>query len=213
LENPWGDLPAEPPYVLPIDHEAVAGARDLQLDALPVPYVGDPAQAAVYILALNPGLAGEPERISADAREQNRLGLTFASTYPFWSLDPRLAGTGGYEWWRPRLQRLADEVGWDVVHRRVMCVQYLPYHSRTFSASRLRIPSQRYSFWLVSEAARSGKVVVIARGHRLWTGAVPELLSSECVALRNPRAVFLTPRNMGSEAFGLVVNRLRQPRP
>ena len=61
--NPWGDLPGEPPYVLPMDGEAVsayeresavAAARyryGLHTELPPVPFVGNP-QARLVILEL-----------------------------------------------------------------------------------------------------------------------------------------------------------------
>ncbi len=157
--------------MLPIDRATLSGLDGLQLDALPVPYVGSPLQAVLYLLLLNPGLAPESERLHDAYSEQNRLGLTFRSRVPFWPLDPALAGVSGHTWWAQRFRRLADEVGWDTVRERVMCVQFFPYHSLTFSVPRVRPPSQTFSFGLVREAAREG-----GQGHRHRPG--PKTLGS-----------------------------------
>lgn len=173
-----------------------------------MPYIGSPSRASVYLLLLNPGYAPESERQHERYSEQNRLGLTFESRVPFWPLDQDLAGVSGFTWWTQRLRRLAEEVGWDTVRERVMCVQFFPYHSPAFSAERLSPPSQRYSVELVRDAARKGKTIVIARGRRLWSQAVPELANIPRFELVNPRAVFITPNNVAGGRFGEIVRRL-----
>ncbi len=195
--------------MLPIDRATLSGLDGLQLNALPVPYVGSPLQAVLYLLLLNPGLAPESERLHDAYSEQNRLGLTFRSRVPFWPLDPALAGVSGHTWWAQRFRRLADEVGWDTVRERVMCVQFFPYHSLTFSVPRVRPPSQTFSFGLVRDAAREGRAIVIGRGRKLWAQAVPELATGH-YDLVNPRAVFITPKNVAGDRFGELVRQLKQ---
>lgn len=63
MQNPWLDLPRTPPYVLPIDAEAVArfneSAKDhgrLLLELLPYPRLGDP-NAPIVLMSLNPDLS------------------------------------------------------------------------------------------------------------------------------------------------------------
>ena len=61
MDNPWGQLPEQAPYVLPADATAVESfnrrARDnhiLHTEKLPEPYLGDPT-APIVLLNLNGG--------------------------------------------------------------------------------------------------------------------------------------------------------------
>lgn len=63
--NPWLQLPAEPPYVLPADRPFVdrfnERARDrhrIRLEIIPEPYLGNP-DAPVVLLNLNPGFVDD----------------------------------------------------------------------------------------------------------------------------------------------------------
>ena len=62
-----------------------------------------------------------------------------------------------------------------VVARSILNVPYFPYASRTFGHSRLRLPSQDYSFRLVQEAVSRHAIVVLMRTGAPWLTAVKEL--------------------------------------
>lgn len=210
VRNPWLDLPPEAPYVLPIDQASLIGRQDLQLEALPIPYLGDPSRAKLVILLLNPGTADDAEVRSAYTANQNRLGLTFESKYPFWPLDPEVAGTRAQTWWAPRLRAISAEVGIEVLRRHLMCIQFFPYHSRTFAAGNIRLPSQSFTVHLVRDAIQRECGIVIARGRDIWSRLVPEIAAYEHLyELANPRAVYLTPRNIRSNGFHALVRHLR----
>jgi hypothetical protein len=61
---------------------------------------------------------------------------------------------------------LVAEVGEECVADSILCVEYFPYHSQSFNHSRLRLPSQEYSFQLVREAIRRRVIIFncVARG-------------------------------------------------
>lgn len=89
-----------PPYVAEIDRHALSDKivrkADLKLDSLPVPWIGDPRSATVLMLGLNPGWVPDtPILERGEYERQNRLGLTFETSTPFWNLDERLTGTPG----------------------------------------------------------------------------------------------------------------------
>jgi len=211
VENPWADLPASPPYVLAQDRAALAGARDIRPDVLPVPFLGSPDRAQLYLLALNPGFGPDDvavQQTNSYFAEQHRLSLMFRSAYPFWCLDPALAGTPGYRWWTARLRQLASIVGWDALREQLMCVQYFPYRSRTFDSD-ASIPSQEFSFGLVRRALLDKTPIVFMRSRRLWERAVPELASYACYELLNPRAPFVTEANLRAGDFKRIVQALQ----
>jgi hypothetical protein len=212
VDNPWVALPDRPPYVLPRDREGLSIARGVHLDVLPVPYLGSPARAELYLLALNPGYGDEDVCVNERYPqwvEQQRKGLTFEAAPPFWALDSRFAGAGirGYDWWTSRLGSLASVVGWDFIRERAMCIQYFPYRSRTYRRGAL-LPSQHFSFELVRDAVARRVTVVIMRSRKLWYGAVPELVGYPCHELTNPRVGYVSAGNMAPGAFSRLVDAL-----
>ena len=142
MDNPWKQLPEQPPYVLPADASAVKSfnqrARDnhrLRIDnKLPEPFLGDPI-APIVLLNLNPGFDDSDHQYVADpySRVLQLCNLRHApAAYPFYHLDPRMAGFGGAKWWTPRLCALIRLVGVEVVANRVFCVEFFPYSSREY---------------------------------------------------------------------------------
>lgn len=217
MENPWLALGERPPYLLPCDAAALpaarAAARGIHLDVLPVPHIGSPSRAELYLLALNPGYRDGDvlvnERYPAWVTQQRR-GLAFQASPAFWTLHPRFAGAGirGYDWWTSRLGPLAAVLGWEFVRERVMCIQYLAYRSTRYAGGAL-LPSQRFSFQLVREAVTRGKAIVIMRARRRWLEAVPELTRYPYYELRNPQAVYVSAGNMQPGAFDQLTATLR----
>lgn len=219
MENPWLAIPDRPPYVLPCDEAALplarAAARGIHLEVLPVPYIGSPSRAELYLLALNPGYGDEDVSVDEQYPEwagQQRRGLTFRAAPAFWTLNPIFAGVGirGYDWWSSRLGPLASVVGWDFVRERVMCIQYSPYRSRKYKGGAL-LPSQRFSFELVRDAMTRGKSIVIMRARRRWLEAVPELIHYPHDELCNPQAVYLSAGNMKPGAFARLTDTISDP--
>ena len=145
--NPWGDLSDDPPFVLPMDQKAieayerepaVAKARrrySLHTELLPVPFIGNP-QAQLVILALNPGYAdADIEDFAVPAfRRAVLLNLTHgADRFAFFTIDPTFSATSTYRFWYARLHPLINDVGWERVATRTLCLQLHPYRSRPAS--------------------------------------------------------------------------------
>jgi hypothetical protein len=58
VENPWVELPNDPPFVLLQDRDTVAQVSKkvaTNLSSMPEPFIGDPQTAKVVLLSLNPG--------------------------------------------------------------------------------------------------------------------------------------------------------------
>ncbi len=90
------------------------------------------------------------------------------------------------------------ECGRARVAKRLICVEFFPYHSKRFGHADLRLPSQQYTFQLVRLAIARSALIILSRGKRLWLGAVPELISYRCLAeLRSFRSASLSPKNLG----------------
>lgn len=196
VDNPWTSLPTAAPFVLDEDRSVVEGQSNLApgLVMPPVPYLGSPDHAELVLLNLNPGFRDEHVEFMRHPQydeyvEQNRLGLSFKSRVPFWSLDDTVDAAPGYRWWKQKLREVAEIVGWDFLRDHAFCAQYLPYRSLKFKGPHQPVPSQRFAFQLVRELLARRKPVVVMRAWELWSKAIHELEAHE------PRYVLVQPRN------------------
>jgi hypothetical protein len=199
MDNPWTQLPDEPPFVLPGEKAAidafsqrVGNVHTIRMDYLPEPYLGDP-KAPIILLSLNPGFADEDRRLFEDpyGRERGRGNLYHApSAFPFYLLDPRLEFASGAAWWRNRLDALIRIAGDEIVANRVFCVEFFPYHSRRYKDLGHILDSQRYSFHLVEKAIDGRALIIVMRAWKRWCTHVPRLADYDrlhiCIDARRP---------------------------
>ena len=215
MVNPWLELPADAPYVLPQDHQRIAAFNRIadentlvRLGMMPEPFLGNPA-APVILLGLNPGFSPDAHRNeTGEFLALSRQNLHHAGgEYPFYLLTPSLEVPGRF-WWEKKLAHLIRTKGLRAVARGLLCVEYFPYHSTRFAHSRLNVPSQQYSFGLVRSALSRNAVIVIMRSERLWRAALPELNHyPRCYCLQNPQNVVVTPNNC-PDGYGEILAAL-----
>jgi len=215
--NPWSRLPETSPYVLPEDAPALfafnlraAAKSKYDLSLFPEPYFGLPS-APVVLLALNPGWA-EGDAIAHASPvfgSPARLSLVHQlESYPFLHLRPHLS-TPGASWWQRIAKPPIKAVGVDAVAKNMCCVQFFPYHSRTFGSTRLSVPSQQYGFGIVRRAVERGADIIVMRSWKLWSAAVPELRGYRNLHfIKNPRNPTLSLANLGN-GFNALLVRLR----
>ena len=218
MTNPWLQLPKHPPFLLPDDGKLIqqVGSRlvdnyALHTNVLPEPFYGSRAASTVVLLALNPGMKGNEVELAAAHPEfaaENRKILSFESRYPFFHLDPAHDFHPGHAWWRPRLAGLIQRYGMEVVAKKLMVVQYFPYHSKAFRALPNTLPSQIFSFRLVEEAITKKKVIVLMRSRKLWLKAVPALRDYPFIELRFPRTPRIAPNHMAEGEYERVAAAL-----
>jgi hypothetical protein len=219
VDNPWRQLPEQPPYVLPSDVGAVASFNRrvnddhrLHTDKLPEPFLGDPA-APIVLLNLNPGFKESDHLFVADpcGRALQLGNLRHAPTaYPFYHLDPRIADFGGAKWWKPRLGALIRLVGAEIVANRILCVEFFPYSSRSYREMGRILDSQRYGFHLVERAIDRRALIVAMRSRKLWCAHVPRLATYERLhACSNWRQPYISPGNLPT-VFPLIERILRE---
>jgi hypothetical protein len=214
-ENPWGNLPLRPRYVLPTDDEQITRFNQkaitkfrVETGALPEPFLGA-IDAPVVLLNLNPGFGKQDLKRHAEPLfiKRSRANLTHEpAEYPFYLLDPDPNLHRG-QWWDRKLKCLIKEVGLESVARRVMCVEYFPYHSRRFRHRKIALDSQRYSFWLVHQALERKAVILLLRGKKAWLAKIPELKGNVFLA-KNPRAASVSPKNF-PQGFSEAVEALK----
>lgn len=215
MNNPWLQLPTEPPFVLAEDAPYLIDNRDeltrLQLHVPPHPFAGCPARSRVLLLLLNPGYDGtDVTDYEQDAVYRRMIHGTFDFTNepPMWCLDERIAHTGAFKWLSRITRRLAQECGLSQLQQHLMQVQYIAYKSRSYRHNRQLLPSQHFSFQLVREAMAAGKEIVIMRSRRRWLEAIPELAHYQCIEVKIPRAPYLTPNNLPEGCFDRLVRAL-----
>lgn len=228
MRNPWLGLPRSAPLVLPADRphvEAFNEAEDqqpgrgyttrrLRLDMVPEPWVGNPRRARALVLQLNPGF--HPRDLywhrQPSFRRAARENLEHRrAEFPFYLLDPAFAASPGGTWWRRRIGKLLGALehagrGDAALRRlanRLAAVELHGYHSNEYRPIPATLPSQRYSFHLVEKAIERGCVIVIARGARDWSIAVPALRRHDRVyRLSNAQSTYISPANLGGKRLG-----------
>ena len=207
--NPWVDLPNSAPFVLPGDESAIkAGGKragNLRLEAVPDPFICDPARACVFLLALNPGFRPNGNNSFMNDplyQAQTRANVLHEAKPPFYYLTAGLEASDGYRWWHHIFNSLI-KAGLPelVIAEHTMAVQFFPYRSETYADLGAWLPSQRYSHSLVRQAVKDGKHIIVMRSEKLWLSAVPELAGYPYVKVRNVRRPTLSPANLGQENF------------
>jgi len=211
MDNPWSDLPTIQPYVLPFDVDIInrlsikhSRTAQLRFDVVPMPFIGNPLTSKVVLLALNPGFNEEDVRIldeNPDLLEADRNNLTFNNSPSFYALNQSFSYSGLFKWWNRRLKEIVDIVGREKVSNSISCIQFFPYHSVTYSPLKELIPSQEYSFYLVKEAIKQKKVILIMRSRQLWEKYVPELIGYPYIELKIPRNPYFNSNNMTQKSF------------
>jgi hypothetical protein len=90
------------------------------------------------------------------------------------SADGKLVLTGGARWWRRVTWRLAKAVGgFALLSRHLLCLEYLGYHSKTYTPLPGVCPSQEFTFDLLREVIASDLLVIGGAGPRSLVMARP----------------------------------------
>ncbi len=203
--SPWSSIPASPPFVLKcdrpfVDHFNQVRAKDntrIHTDLLPEPYFGN-QNAQVVILLLNPRVGKSDANLhgTPEFARSLRAALGSSSEQIHFYLSCESRGTGSM-WWERTCKALLTEVTKDELSRRLLTVEYSPYHSKGFGHGDYRLPSQEFGFNLVRRAIDRNALIVCMRGERFWLGAIPQLATHKRVLkLRNPRSASLSPGNL-----------------
>lgn len=124
-------------------------------------------------------------------------------------LDEFSRSPGG-RWWRRALARLEEDgIERSVLLSEVLAIEFHGYHSESYTTMPVTLPSQRYGFWLVEAAIARGAVIMMMRGQRDWSIAVPKLSQYQRVILnRNPRSSSISPATCGTRGYQLIHSTL-----
>ena len=212
MDNPWKDLPATSPRILPTDLPAIQAFNErydgdfaIQTHLMPEPFIGSP-DAAVYVLSLNPGYSPDDDLWHENQEYSSAISSSIcheSMVIPFYFFDPLFALSPGSRWWLRRCRRLINDVGQENLSRQLFCVELFPYHSRKYRQIPRSIlpskfvPSSAYTAQLVRQAVKQNKQIVVMRAYRQWIKLVPELAEYEQIhTMKNPRNVSFSPGNL-----------------
>jgi hypothetical protein len=215
LPSPWRALQDGPAFVHPLDEKYVAAFNKnanakvkLRTALVPEPAFGR-TDAPVVLLLLNPGVGKSDSSWHSDPAYRTSLLKAVRSPRPrehFHLLGPPEAP--GTKWWRSACKVLLQTIDEKQLARKILSVEFSPYHSAAFAHGHMRLPTQAYGFELVRAAVERGAHIVCMRGERHWKGAVPELVGYGLFRkLRNPRSSALSPKNVPK--FSSLLQRLR----
>jgi len=220
MENPWKDLKktnnefiAEcDKYYIPELNSKLKGKHKLRLEGYPGPYTGDPINSIIWLLASNPGHCEGEEKIYRNYEELFIRNLFHTNTqWPFFTFCPELRNTPGGVWWTQKLKNFINETGFETVSKYVFNAEYFPYHSEEYKSINLILPSQKYTFFLVNNAIKTGKNIILMRSENEWYNAVPELRNyKNKTVLFNIRRSWISPGNMETKFWNKIIMELKR---
>lgn len=217
LKNPWEAIPKIRPHILRDDLAMLdklnMTSEDLgwRTELIPVPFMGDYNKASTILLCLNPGFNEKLDFQDYSNNyyfQENMKTLTMESSYPFFCLDPKISSSGAFIWWTKILKALIDQFGSRYLSDKLMCLQYLAYHSKTYTDPLGYFPSQNYTFNLLQQAIKDQKTIIIMRSKKLWLRAVPRLATYPYMELKNYRRPFLSRGNMAIGDYEKLIESL-----
>jgi hypothetical protein len=215
-QNPWHNLPSEPPYILSDDLACIESHRhftNLRLDMMPGQFIGGLDNAEVVFLLLNPGF--NEGDITIDLQipgfaDDIRHNHTDPHASPFYVFNEGYQHTEIYKWWARILNPLVKAgVGISTLRTKIMTIEYFPYHSVSYKNLPI-VPSQHIAFDLVNEAIGQGKIIIVMRSKDLWYDAVPELKNyTNKMFIKNRRQPYISPNNLSEKNFNTLLSKLQ----
>lgn len=206
MKNPWVSLPEIPPYILPADAAIINSkafkSQDYHFEAFPDPFIGNLEAAKVIFLSLNPGFEEDDVRVNLAKpffAEESRKTILHEPTVPFLYLDERMSDTHGYRWWHKLLDKSIreEQLNLNTLRNRIAIIEYMPYHSVSYTSNKQILPSQMYAFYLVRKAITQKKIIVIMRRGKVrdWVKAIPEIAAYPYITFNSQRP-YVTRANM-----------------
>lgn len=186
MKNPWLDLPTGPEYIAPADLPYINSPEFAKLrewynfKLFPDPYVGSLETSKVVFLSNNPRVSRSDYLNLQNPRfiEESLKNIRREPDANFFYWLDDLRDLDGRTYWQNLLGSTAanEAIQKEKLLRNMMQIELIGYHSSYYKPWRKTVlPTQEYSFWLVREALRMNKLIVIMRGATKWFGYLPEL--------------------------------------
>lgn len=222
INNPWEQiLNKRNLFVIDADMQAVEKFNEkasddykIHTDLPPEPYIGNPITADIFLLALNPGYAGdEQEYLSKNPTLYQALlnNLIHQNIdYPLFFFEERFNDSPGAKWWERILKPVLNQTDDNrlLLSHKICELQYFPYHSKNYKSINQVLDSQKYTFQLLRRAIRNNKMIIILRSEKLWLEAVPELNGNYC-KLNSYQNVIISENNLGKDDFEKLIKLIK----
>ena len=219
-------------YVHPQDKEVIEryAASDLkdefklQLSMIPKPFMGNPLDAEVVVLTLNPGYN---EKYDVDEYEkctpEQRKRFIETKCRIMALQDDRCIQDGENEYmnlpeasyWKNKLKTVLA-ISPDA-NKKLAIIEYMGYSSRMykdiprklFTNGSTLLPTQEYTIRLVRYLMQQDKVIVITRAANKWFEHIPELkYYKKKIMLNSPQNIYLSPQNCKENGWELIETAL-----
>ncbi|MCL4262199.1 MAG: hypothetical protein KJ069_03250 [Anaerolineae bacterium] len=220
MQNPWSDLPLEPPYVLPQEEDAISAfnasaseTHQFHCELPPEPYLGNP-EAEIILLNLNPGFSVHDAAFYGHEHVRHvwRKNLLHEELrFPFYMFDTAVPQyIAGPKWWSKKLKEPINLAGREAVAQKFCCIEYFPYHSRRYRGVKTILPSQKYNFRLVEKAIARRTIIILMRKEKAWLSAVPKLKGYDLLFRVNSTQNPAISENNCPDGFPLMAQILQQ---
>lgn len=204
--------------------------KSLQVNLLPIPYVGNLREAKIFLLLLNPGFIVQDYYAESNSHElvlalQNNIRQEgISDDYPFLFLDPQYLWHPGGIYWLKHLNKYVIEVmkqkqktyrqALSYVSSKVAVLEIVPYHSKSFgyhnlakdleSAKKMKRFVQDY----LQPLAKDGKLCIICtRKVKEW--GLDEKVENENIVIYPPKYARSANISFGSLAAKVICKFLK----
>lgn len=178
----------------------------------PFPFLGNP-KAPVCILLANPGKSGKEARRSFKMTPQklhlshNNLlhkGIDFSKRL----YSPEMPDLES-KWFKARTKRLVEDTSVEAVSKNLFFVNFHAYHSKSWYPIPFTFETQRYSFWLVSNAIDRGAIILMSRNTIGWLTAIPSLATyKNRFEFSSSRSVHISSNNLTKRTYRNIIAQL-----
>lgn len=197
-------------------------AKKIDIQNLPEPFSGY-FDSKVVCLNLNPGCGecdacfyGDPTllKLTQNTLKHNTVDCLWDT--------PLMCKHGlmhdGYVWSQNRTKELRCSVCPNPLE--LFYLEFFPYHTKKAFAYPKNLPSNEYRNWLLCQAMKNNKLIVLLRGRKQWFGIKDKCCDGQplgeklenyenLIIHKNPRNVYLTEINFDSDGWKKLINALK----
>lgn len=221
VQNPWLNISWQN-TVASIDSSTITPAfcaqHGIDITDLPGPYMGD-INSNVVVLSLNPGISPYNKCFIGDTHYEKLMQDTLKHSINRHVMiyDNILCNHNGKvlypgcDWWRKRTKVLCRIIYPKKLN--IFVLEYFPYHTvKTINFPKLS--SVYYRNYLLEQAIKKNKLIVIMRGAEKWYGIQDNDLGKRLkdhnnkITLKNPLCTYLTPGNMAPQEWNRLIAAL-----
>lgn len=251
LLNAWKSLDnSKPPYILPGDevireythkyknyktfisdkYYGDIESTKFHTGLLPVPYSGNILKAKIFILALNPGFSirdyyeeSHCKKIISK-RKQRLKNINSEKDFPWLSLNPEFAWTGGYDYWTKKLNPIIKKIMVEskisyvevlqLLSKNIAVLELVPYHSKSFGLPEskmdklesVRLMRSFVKQDLFERASKNETIIIVTRKAKYW-----ELPKHRNVIVYNNKQARSSSFGLNSDGGKAILNLLSIP--